>query len=166
MAADEISDMISGLREEIVANVITEYIPAQSLEEQWDIAGLEQALLTEFNSSQPLRRWLGTKLDALEKRIATRGVIAIAIIRKVPVAPFTFVNMAIGALGIRYRDFILGTALGMLPGIAVFAFVSDRVIDAWREPTAYNIALIAGAIALWLGIVLGIQHWLNRRESR
>ena len=50
-------------------------------------------------------------------------------------APFTFVNMAIGALGIRYRDFILGTALGMLPGIAAFAFVSERVIDAWREPT-------------------------------
>jgi len=115
---------------------------------------------------EPLRRWLGTKLDALEKRIATRGVIAIALIRKVPVAPFTFVNMAIGALGIRYRDFILGTALGMLPGIAVFAFVSDRVIDAWREPTAYNIALIGGAIALWLGVVLGIQHWLNRRGSR
>jgi len=115
---------------------------------------------------EPLRRWLGTRLDALEKSISTRGVIAIALIRKVPVAPFTFVNMAIGALGIRYRDFILGTALGMVPGIAVFAFVSDRVIDAWREPTAYNIALIAGAIALWLGVVLGIQRWLNRRGSR
>ncbi len=44
MAADEIADMIRDLREEIVTNVIGEYIPAQSLEEQWDIAGLEQAL--------------------------------------------------------------------------------------------------------------------------
>ena len=81
-------------------------------------------------------------------------------------APFTFVNMAIGALGIRYRDFILGTALGMLPGIAAFAFVSERAIDAWREPTLRNIALIAGAIAVWLGVVLGIQWLLNRRASR
>ena len=45
MAADDISDMIRSLREEIVANVIAEYIPPQSLEEQWDIGGLEQALL-------------------------------------------------------------------------------------------------------------------------
>jgi uncharacterized membrane protein YdjX (TVP38/TMEM64 family) len=112
-----------------------------------------------------LERRLGPRLDAVEKHIAKGGVIAIALIRKVPIAPFTFVNMAIGAVGIRYRDFILGTALGMLPGIAAFSFVSDRALDAWREPTARNIAVIAGAIALWLGVVLGIQQWLNRRSA-
>jgi phosphatidylserine/phosphatidylglycerophosphate/cardiolipin synthase-like enzyme/uncharacterized membrane protein YdjX (TVP38/TMEM64 family) len=112
---------------------------------------------------KPMRRWLGTKLDALEQRVAKRGVIAIALIRKVPIAPFTFVNMVIGALGIRYRDFILGTALGMLPGIAAFAFVSDRALDAWRDPTPQNIAAIAGAVVVWLGVVLGVQWLLNRR---
>ena len=115
---------------------------------------------------KPLKRWLGPKLDALERRVSERGVIAIALIRKVPIAPFTFVNMLIGALGIRYRDFILGTALGMLPGIAAFAFVSERAIDAWREPTPQNIALIAAAIVLWLSVVLGIQWMLNRRSGR
>lgn len=111
----------------------------------------------------PLKRWLGTKLDALEQRVAKRGVIAIALIRKVPVAPFTFVNMVIGALGIRFRDFILGTALGMLPGIAAFAFVSDRAVNAWREPTPQNVLAIGGAVLLWIGVVLGIQWLLNRR---
>ena len=115
---------------------------------------------------KPLQRFLGKRLDALEQRIAKRGVIAIALIRKVPVAPFTFVNMLIGALGIRFRDFILGTALGMLPGIAAFAFVSEAVLDAWREPTPQNIALIAAAIVLWLSVVFGIQWALNRRSER
>ncbi|MCX7064623.1 MAG: SEC-C metal-binding domain-containing protein, partial [Proteobacteria bacterium] len=54
-------------------NVIGEYIPAQSLEEQWDISGLEQALLTDFNSSLPIRRWLDAddslNEDSLRKRI-------------------------------------------------------------------------------------------------
>jgi len=115
---------------------------------------------------KPLHRWLGSRLDALEKRVAKRGVIAIALIRKVPVAPFTLVNMLIGALGIRYRDFILGTALGMLPGIAAFAFVSQTAIEAWREPTPQNLSLIAGAIVLWLAVVFGIQWALNRRSQR
>jgi uncharacterized membrane protein YdjX (TVP38/TMEM64 family) len=113
-----------------------------------------------------LQRWLGRRVDALEERIAKRGVIAIALIRKVPIAPFTIVNLAIGALGIRFRDFILGTALGMLPGIAAFAFVSERVIDAWREPTPGNLALIAGAIGLWLAVVFGVQRLLNRHAAR
>src|SRR5688572_13251241 len=115
---------------------------------------------------KPLQRWLGKRVDRLEQRVAKRGVIAIALIRKVPVAPFTFVNMAIGALGIRYRDFILGTALGMLPGIAAFAFVSETAIEAWRQPTVANIGLIAAAIAIWLTVVFGIQWALNRRSER
>jgi phosphatidylserine/phosphatidylglycerophosphate/cardiolipin synthase-like enzyme/uncharacterized membrane protein YdjX (TVP38/TMEM64 family) len=115
---------------------------------------------------EPVRRLLGARVDALEKRIAKRGVIAIALIRKVPIAPFTFVNMGLGALGIRFRDFIFGTALGMLPGIAAFAFVSESVIEAWREPTPRNLALIAGAIVLWLAVVFGVQRLLNRHASR
>jgi preprotein translocase subunit SecA len=58
MSVDDISDMVTGLREEVVDDVVAEYLPAQSIEEQWDIEGLEQALLTEFSSKQPLREWL------------------------------------------------------------------------------------------------------------
>jgi hypothetical protein len=54
----------------------------------------------------------------------------------------------------------------MLPGIAAFAFVSESVIDAWREPTAGNLALIGGAILVWLAVVLGVQYLLNRHASR
>jgi phospholipase D1/2 len=111
-----------------------------------------------------LQRWLGKGLETLEQRISKRGVIAIALIRKVPIAPFTFVNMGLGALGIRFRDFIVGTGLGMLPGIAAFAFVSDRALNAWRNPTPQNVALIGSAVVLWLGVVFGIQWLLNRRE--
>jgi uncharacterized membrane protein YdjX (TVP38/TMEM64 family) len=112
---------------------------------------------------QPLQSWLGSRLESLERRFTNRGIIAVALIRKVPFAPFTIVNMLIGAIGIRYRDFLLGTSLGMLPGIAAFAFVSDRALDAWREPTPRNLALIAGALLLWLGVVLGVQQLANRR---
>ncbi len=84
---------------------------------------------------KPLRRWLGHKAQVLERQLEGRGIVTVALIRKVPIAPFTIVNMLIGASGLPYRDFIAGTALGMLPGIAAFAFVGDRAVDAWREPT-------------------------------
>ena len=56
--------------------------------------------------------------------------------------------------------------LGMLPGIAAFAFVSEAAIEAWHEPTVKNIALIAAAIVVWLSVVFGIQWALNRRSER
>ena len=69
-------------------------------------------------------------------------------------------------VGLSYREFIAGTALGMLPGIAAFAFVGDRAIDAWREPTPLNVTLVAGAIVLWIGVVVGVQHLMNRFSKR
>ncbi len=58
MAVDDIVDTLAGFREEIVLDVVAQYIPPQSVEEQWDVEGLEQALLTEFASSQSVGQWL------------------------------------------------------------------------------------------------------------
>jgi phospholipase D1/2 len=109
------------------------------------------------------RRWMGERLTKLEEKLSRHGVLAVALVRKVPIAPFTIVNMLIGAIGFRFRDFMFGTALGMVPGIAAFSFLSDRVIDAWREPTTTNVLLIGAAVLVWLGVVLGVQQFVNRR---
>jgi len=58
MGSDDISETIAAIREEVLAEVFAEYVPPQSIEEQWDIAGLEQALQTEFATQQPVAQWL------------------------------------------------------------------------------------------------------------
>ncbi|MEZ5552542.1 MAG: preprotein translocase subunit SecA [Pseudomonadales bacterium] len=75
MAADDIADTIDGLREEVVLELISGYIPPQSIEEQWDVEGLEQALQTEFASSQPLRQWLEDD-DSLNEDSLTDRILA------------------------------------------------------------------------------------------
>ncbi len=58
MAEDDISDAISAIRDDVVNGVIDTYIPPQSIEEQWDVAGLEDALEGEFGVVMPIRQWL------------------------------------------------------------------------------------------------------------
>lgn len=58
MEEEEIADTIEGLRAEMLADVFGEYIPPMSIEEQWDVPGLEAALVSEFNSKQPISKWL------------------------------------------------------------------------------------------------------------
>ena len=72
MGEDDISDTITNIREEIVADVVSEYIPPQSLAEQWDAEGLEQALQTEFASTQPLRKWLSEDDTLAEEGLRQR----------------------------------------------------------------------------------------------
>ena len=58
MASNDISDLLKDMREEVVSGLVDEYIPPQSVPEQWDIPALEAAVKTEFNTSQPIQQWL------------------------------------------------------------------------------------------------------------
>ena len=73
MAADEISEIITAIREDVVNNVITQYIPPKTMVEQWDTKGLEEHLLQEFNVEVPVRKLLdedhSLQEEGLRKRI-------------------------------------------------------------------------------------------------
>ncbi len=54
MAVDDISDIIHAIRKDVVNDVITRYIPPKTMEEQWDLTGLEEQLRKDFNLDMQL----------------------------------------------------------------------------------------------------------------
>jgi preprotein translocase subunit SecA len=72
MASEDISDTISVIREDVVNGVIDQYIPRQSLEEQWDIPGLTEALDREFGLTLDIQGWLDTDHDLHEETLRER----------------------------------------------------------------------------------------------
>ncbi|WIO74863.1 preprotein translocase subunit SecA [Porticoccaceae bacterium LTM1] len=58
LESDDISGIIDNIRNDVVANMFGGYIPPESLEEQWDVEGLEEALKVEFGLKLPLQTWL------------------------------------------------------------------------------------------------------------
>jgi len=58
MAETDFSETIRVIREEVINNVITAHIMPGSLDEQWDIEGLENELRDEFGLEMPIKRWL------------------------------------------------------------------------------------------------------------
>jgi preprotein translocase subunit SecA len=74
MAADEISEIITAIRADVVNNVITQYIPAKTMVEQWDIKGLEEHLQHEFNVSVAVQKMLDDDHSLPEERLRARIV--------------------------------------------------------------------------------------------
>ena len=72
MEAQDISATIEGLREEVVYDFIGQYIPRESLIEQWDVSGLEGALAAEFTSTQPIEKWLDEDDSLDEEKLCAR----------------------------------------------------------------------------------------------
>ncbi len=88
MESDDISETISDIRYDVVNSLIDTYVPPQSIDEQWDIPGLEQALESEFGLKLDLQGWLDADeslheeglreriLEELEKEYAAKEQLA------------------------------------------------------------------------------------------
>ncbi len=113
-----------------------------------------------------VRRLAGSRLNALSRMLAERGVLAMLTVRVLPVAPFTLVNLVAGASHLRARDFLLGTLLGMAPGIAAIVFFSDRLAAAVFQPTPGNLLAFAAAAVLVVSAAIVLHRWLARRAAR
>ncbi|MGA9705994.1 preprotein translocase subunit SecA [Pseudomonas sp.] len=58
LAADNIGETIADFRQDVLNATVSAHIPPQSLPEQWDVAGLEAALKSDFGVDLPVQQWL------------------------------------------------------------------------------------------------------------
>ena len=104
-------------------------------------------------------------IQRVDAAMSDRGIVTIATVRMIPLAPFTLVNIAAGVIGVRFRDYMLGTALGLAPGMTVVCIFGRQVRAFWSDPNLED-ALVALAIGIvWIAASLAIQRWLIRRKK-
>jgi phospholipase D1/2 len=115
--------------------------------------------------ARTLDSWIGPWIRRMGKRCERGGIVSVMVARNIPIAPFTLVNIVSGAANIPFRDYMIGTCLGMGPMIAALTVLGDRLRDAWQAPTATNAALLAFAILVWIVIAMSLQFLSNRLAS-
>ncbi len=113
-----------------------------------------------------VRRIAGSRLNSLSRRLGEGGVVAVMVIRMLPVAPFTVVNIVAGASHLRIRDFLLGTALGMAPGILAVTVFADRLAAVVLDPSPAQLAILAGVVLAIAAGALGLRRWARRRGAK
>ncbi|MEJ2309294.1 MAG: VTT domain-containing protein [Gammaproteobacteria bacterium] len=115
----------------------------------------------QLMSRGAIERLSGSRLERLSKRLAERGTIAIALLRMIPIAPFAVLNLVAGASHLSFRQFIVGSALGMAPGLAAITLFSTSLWRAITEPSWISIAVATG-----FGCCLVLLTWLVKRWLR
>ena len=74
LESEQITDVIATIREDVVNELISQFVPPQSFIEQWDLPGLEQALDADFGLKLPLKEWLLKDMDLAEDVLRRRIV--------------------------------------------------------------------------------------------
>ncbi len=72
MSTDNVAENINAIRHDVVETVISSYIPPGSMEEQWDVTGLTDALKQEFETDMPIQAWLDADDNLHEETLRQR----------------------------------------------------------------------------------------------
>jgi uncharacterized membrane protein YdjX (TVP38/TMEM64 family) len=102
-------------------------------------------------------RFGGERIIRVTRGLRRNGTLAVFLVRKVP-APFTLVNIAIGASTVSYRDFIVGTTLGMTAIVVALAGFGYQFTELLRDPSPGTLA----AAALFVLVPLTLALLINR----
>ena len=130
------------------------------------INGILIYAIGRFAGRDLVNDWLarrgGSKIEALNHQLERRGLLAMALIRLTPI-PYSLVNVIAGASKIRFIDFVVGTALGLLPVIGLLAGLAVE-FDEWLQHPSWRhlIALIAATIVV-VAAIWSIKRWVARR---
>ncbi len=108
-----------------------------------------------------IERLSGSSIEKLSQRLAERGTVAVAVLRLVPVAPFAVFNLVAGSSHLGARQFLVGSLLGLMPGLGAITVFSSSLWDALRSPSWISLAAVAGLGAGLAGAAWLVKRWLR-----
>jgi phospholipase D1/2 len=112
--------------------------------------------------SETVSRIAGSRARAIESRLMQHGFVMVALFRFLPAAPYTVVNLVAGAFRMRFRDYMAGTLVGLLPGVVIMTALEYSVEKTLIKPDAWSVLLLAGTAA----VALGATVWAKRRYEK
>jgi uncharacterized membrane protein YdjX (TVP38/TMEM64 family) len=126
--------------------------------------------LTSAAAGFGIGRWVGRRrikqvggeqLVRLSRTIERNGTLAVFLIRKIP-APFVLSNIVVGASRVSFRDFLIGTLLGMTALVIGLAGLGHQLAVAFRNPSWSDVAMTIA----FIGLPLTFAWYINRRLRR
>lgn len=110
---------------------------------------------------EAVERFTGARVARVDALLTRRGLLSMIAVRLVPVLPFTAINYAAGLSAVRLRDYLLGTAVGIVPGTVAYVALGAYATSGLSWPL---VAAVAALVALSAVGVLAARR--SRRRAR
>lgn len=98
------------------------------------------------------RSLLGKRADRLGRLATEHGFLGTLRLRLIPVVPFSLLNFGAALVGVRRRDYLAATALGIIPGTAIYTYFADSLLQGASGSARQALVRVSVAGALLLAI--------------
>ena len=113
---------------------------------------------------EALLRHGGKRLNGIARLLAGRGIRTMTLINLLPLAPFTLTNMMAGAFHLRFRDFMLGSLIGIVPGLVGIALLGSQLGSLITADNRTELLMALGGIVLAVLVLVGLKRYSVRKQ--
>ncbi|HEY3695499.1 TVP38/TMEM64 family protein [Phenylobacterium sp.] len=152
----------------LIAAAVVAFGPITGFAYSWVgtmVSSLVGFYLGRAAGARTLERFSGEGVRKFMDLVGRNGFLASLIVRLAPSAPFIVVNMAAGVTPMRVVDFAAGTAVGIVPKIALTAFAGASIVQVMKGRGGRDALWLVLVLAAWLVTGWFARRWLKARES-
>ncbi|HYN13490.1 MAG TPA: VTT domain-containing protein, partial [Burkholderiales bacterium] len=113
-----------------------------------------------------VRRIAGPKLDRMIEVLKKHGLLAMTLLRLVPLAPFAVESIVAGAIRMKVWHVALGTAIGLLPGTLATTVFGDAIETAISGSGSVNWWLVGSVVLVFIAGIWAVRRWFLKMERR
>ncbi len=111
-----------------------------------------------------LLRYGGQRLNKVARLLAGRGVRTMTLINLLPLAPFTLTNMLAGAFHLKFRDYMLGSLIGIIPGLLGISLLGSQLGSLFTAENRSELLYALGGIILAVIVLIGLKRYSTRKQ--
>lgn len=134
----------------------------------YGMAGILLSALATYYAGRIMRpktveRIAGDRFDHVRKVLREHGLAAMSAMRIVPAAPFALEGILAGAMRIRLWHYMVGTLIGMTPGVLATSVFGDQLTRALEDPSTINWWLVAAVLIAFAVLTWLVRRWFAKR---
>lgn len=111
-----------------------------------------------------LLRYGGKRLHGLSRYLSGRGIRTMTVVNLLPLAPFTLTNMMAGAFRLPFRDYMLGSIIGIVPGLAGVTLLGSQLGQLITADSKTDIFYALGGLVAGIAVLVALKLWADRRK--
>lgn len=112
---------------------------------------------------EALMRYGGRHLRGLSGYLSERGIRTMVVINLLPLAPFTLTNMLAGAFHLKFRDYMIGSTLGIVPGLAAVILLGSQLGALFTAASPQEWIIAGLGLVAGIGLLFGLKRYAARR---
>ncbi|MBI5149923.1 MAG: TVP38/TMEM64 family protein [Candidatus Omnitrophica bacterium] len=128
-----------------------------------NLSAIAEFIIARYFAREAVEKLIKGKFNSIDRAVERNGFVTVLLIRLIPNVAWDIQNLALGLTKVKFRDYVLATLIGILPGSFALVYFGSSFISVITNPKHFWKIVVAFVI---FGAVYYLQQFLRKKQNQ